>query len=71
MTDLTLVPHAPIRANERVIAAADLAELRRNPRVIDGEVTGSWFPRPMWPALTTSSVLLAIGVVSLLQEVVR
>lgn len=71
MTDLTLAPHAPVQANERVAAAAELAELRRNPRVIDGEVTGSWFPRPIWPALATSGFLLALGLASVTQEVIR
>lgn len=71
MTDLTLAPHAPVAANERVVAAAELAELRRNPLIIDGEVTGSWFPRPIWPALTASAVMLALGVGRVIVEVVR
>jgi hypothetical protein len=71
MTDLTLASHTAVVPNERIAAAAELAELRRNPRVIDGEVTGSWFPRPFWPILTASAAMLAIGVAGLVQEVLR
>lgn len=74
MTDLVLLSQPTLAlspADERVIAAAELAELRRNPRVIDGEVAGSWFPRPIWPVLATSGALLALGVARLIQEVVR
>lgn len=61
-------PGAP---NERIVAAAELAQLRRNPLVIDGVVTGSWFPRPIWPALLGSGALLALGVAAVVQEVTR
>lgn len=58
-------PDAP---SERIVAAAELAELRRNPQVIDGE----WYvPRPIWPILAASIGLLALGVASVVQEVVR
>ena len=43
----------------------------RNPRVIDGEVTGSWVVRPMLPMLASSGVLFALGVAALVQEAVR
>ncbi len=70
MTDLSLFtqPQAP---DERIVAPTELAELPRNPRVIDGEVTGSWYPRPIWPALTASGVMLAMGLASIAQEVAR
>lgn len=58
-------PHAAIGARP---AAAEQA---RNPRVIDGEVTGSWFVRPMLPMLASSGVLFALGVAALIQEAVR
>jgi hypothetical protein len=68
MTDLTVVSHSP---SVRVIAAAELAEQRRNPRVIDGEVTGSRYPRPIWPALVSSAVMAGIAAASIVQEVAR
>jgi hypothetical protein len=70
MTDLTVFAQPPA-PNERIVARAELEELRRNPPVIDGEVTGSWFPRPIWPALTASGALLALGLASLAQEALR
>jgi hypothetical protein len=43
----------------------------RNPRVIDGEVTGSWIPRPILPILAGSGALLAMGLAALVQEAIR
>jgi hypothetical protein len=70
MTDLavSVQPSAP---DERIVAPAELEELLRSPRVIDGEVTGSWFPRPIWPTVVGSGALLALGLVSVVQEVLR
>ena len=42
-----------------------------DPRVIDGEVTGSWFVRPIVPILAGSGALFALGVAALVQEALR
>ena len=42
-----------------------------DPRVIDGEVTGSWFPRPMLPMLAGSAAMFALGLAALVQEAIR
>ena len=58
-------PHAAIGARPTAV------EQVRNPRVIDGEVTGSWFPRPMLPMLAGSAAMFALGLAALVQEAIR
>lgn len=64
-TDLILSPIA------RTEVARPAAAPAGDPRVIDGEVTGSWFPRPMLPMLVSSGVLFALSVAALVQEALR
>ena len=52
-------------------SAQAVTDPARNPRVIDGEVTDSWFPRPMLPMLVSSGALFAMGLAALIQEATR
>ncbi len=60
-------PAGPARTHQQ----ADLVTTGNDPHVIDGEVTGSWFPRPMLPMLAGSAAMLAVGLAALVREVVR
>ena len=70
MTDLAVFSQPPA-PDERIVAPAELELLLQGPTVIDGQVIRSWYPRPIWPILVASGGLLAIGVVSVVQEVLR
>lgn len=69
-------PASPYRPGHRTrhgvgVARPAAVEHARNPRVIDGEVTGSWFVRPMLPMLAGSGALFALSVAALVQEALR